>query len=98
MFTYPKKNSALLFVKLLALALLSITLVQGLKSISNMNLSNIINVNDHISTNFPIPENKSCINYLAMEPVLFKKLQNIKLSLKFLESPHSSNLTQLKLH
>ena len=46
-----------------------------------MNLSNILSVNDHISTqSIPIPENKSRINYSAVEPVLFQKLHNIKLS------------------
>ena len=46
-----------------------------------MNLSNILNVNDHISIkSIPIPKNKSQINYSAMEPVLFEKLHDIKLS------------------
>ena len=46
-----------------------------------MNLSNILNVNDIISTkSIPIPGNKSHINYSAMEAVLFEKLHNIKLS------------------
>ena len=77
----PKKYSTLLFFRLLILALLSITLVQDLKSSSNMNFCNILNVNDHIHTkSIPIPENKSCINHSAMEPVLFEKLHNIKLS------------------
>ena len=44
-----------------------------------MNLSNILNVKDHIKLKIPIPENKSYINYLAVEPVLFQKLLNIKL-------------------
>ena len=80
MFVYPKKNSTLLFFRLLALALLSITLVQGFKSSCNMNLSNILNVNDHISMkSIPTPENKSYINYSAMEPVLFERLHDIKL-------------------
>ena len=46
-----------------------------------MNLSNILNVNDHISIkSIPFPENKSHINCSAMEPVLFEKLHAIKLS------------------
>ena len=58
-----------------------ITIAQGFKSSSNMNLINILNVNDHISTkSIPIPENKSHINYSAMEPVLFEKPHNTKLS------------------
>ena len=65
---------------LLALALLSVTLVQVLKSSSNMNLSNMLHVNDYISTkSISIPENKPGINYSAMEPVLFESLYNIKL-------------------
>ena len=45
-----------------------------------MNLSNILNVNDHIRIkSIPIPENKSHINYSAMEQVLFEKLHDIKL-------------------
>ena len=62
------------------MALLLVTLVKGFKSLSNMNLSNILNVNDHSRLNIPIPENKSQINYSAMEPVLFEKSHNIKLS------------------
>ena len=51
------------------------------KASSNMNLSNVLNVNDYISTkSIPIPENKSHINYSALEPVLFEKFHNIKLS------------------
>ena len=46
-----------------------------------MNLSNILNVNYHINTkSIPIPESKSHVNYLAVEPVLFEKLHNMKLS------------------
>ena len=74
MLIYPKKNSTLLFFRLLALALLLIALVQGFKFSSNMNLSNILNVNDHISTKpIPVLQNKFHINYSAMEPVLFEK-------------------------
>ena len=66
--------------------------MQGLKSSSNMNLSNILNVNDHNNTkSIPIPKYKSHINYLAMETVLFEKLHNIKLSQSILESPRSSS-------
>ena len=78
MFVYLKKNSTLCFLRLLALLL--ITLVQSLKSLSNMNLSNFLNVNDHIKLNTPTPKTKSCINYSAMEPVLYEKLHDIKLS------------------
>ena len=81
MFVYPKKVFHSVIFRLLALGLLLITLVQDLKSSSNINLSNILNVIDHINTkSIPIHENKSHINYSAMEPVLFEKLHNIKLS------------------
>ena len=46
-----------------------------------MNLSNILNVNDHICIkSIPITENKVHIHFSAMEPVLFEKLHDIKLS------------------
>ena len=45
-----------------------------------MSLGNILIVNDHISIkSIPTPQNKSCINYSAMELVLPEKLHNIKL-------------------
>ena len=83
MFVYPRKYFTFYFFKLLALALLLSTLVQGFKTSSNMDmdLSNILNVNEHINTkSVPIPKKKYHVNYLAIEPVLFEKLHNIKLS------------------
>ena len=81
MFVYPEKNSAFVIFILLELALLSITLVQCFKSSSNMNLSNVLNVYDHINIkSISIPENKSHINYSTMEPVLFEKVHDIKLT------------------
>ena len=80
MFICPTQKIPLYFFRLLALALLLITQVKSFKSLSKMNLSNILNVNDHLKLKIPTPENKSHINYSAMEPVLFEKLHNIKLS------------------
>ena len=54
--------------------------MQSFMPLSKMNLSNILNVNDHIKLKIPTPENKSHINYSAMEPVVFEKLHDIKLS------------------
>ena len=45
---YTSKRIHIYFYRLLALALLSITLVQSFRFSSNMNLSNILNANDHI--------------------------------------------------
>ena len=68
--------------------------MQGFKSSSNMNLSNILNVNDHISINsIPIKAKINCsyilsinsipikakINCSLMEPAIFEKLHYIKL-------------------
>ena len=45
-----------------------------------MNISNILDLNDHINTKpIPKPENQSHMNYSSMEPVLFEKHHNIKL-------------------
>ena len=64
---------------------------------SNMNFSNILNVNDHIKLKTPNPKKKSHINYSAMEQVPFQKLHDIKLSHSVFRVTTSSNLTQLKL-
>ena len=80
MFVCPK-NTSLYFFKYLALAILLINLVQGFKPPSNMNISNILDLNGHITAT-PMPKSKkqSHVNYLSLEPVLFEKLHNIKFS------------------
>ena len=81
MFVYPKYLTLLFFRLLALLALLLRTLVQGFKPSSTINLSNILNVHDHINKKLiHIPKNKSQINYSAMQPVLSEKPYNIKLS------------------
>ena len=83
----------------MALAILSITLVQGFRSPSNMNISNILDLNDHINAK-PIPklENQSHMNYSSMEPVLFENSTILNYHDQSLELPHSSNSIQWKLH
>ena len=66
-----------LFFRSLTLTILVISLVQSFKSPSSKNISNTLHINSHI-TNKPTP--KFEMNYLSMEPVLFEKLHNIKLS------------------
>ena len=74
-------NYFTLFFRYLALAILSITLVQGFKSPSNMNISELLDLNGHIKAKLMSkPKNQSHMNYSALEPVLFEKLHNIKLS------------------
>ena len=80
MFICPTISSHYLF-RYLALAILPITLVQGFKSPSYMNISEPIDINGHIKTQLMSkPEKQSCMNYSTLEPVLFEKLHNIKLS------------------
>ena len=65
----------------MALAILSITLLQGFKSPSNMNSSNLLDLNGHIEAKLMSKSEKiTCMNYSALEPVLFEILHNIKLS------------------
>ena len=80
MFICPTITLLYLF-RYLALAILSITLVQGFKAPGDMNVSELLTLNSHIKTK-PIskPENLSGMNYSALKPVLFEKLYNIKLS------------------
>ena len=54
--------------------------MQGFRSPSNMNISNVFNLNGHINTK-PIAksEDQSHLNYSSLEPVLFEKLHNIEL-------------------
>ena len=80
MFVCPKSTS-LYFFRYLALAILSITQVQGFKSPSNMNISELLDLNGHIKAK-PMSklENHSHMNYSLLEPVLFEKLNNTKLS------------------
>ena len=65
----------------LALAILSITLVQGLKSLHNMNISELLDLYGHIKAK-PMYKSKdqSHVIYSSLEPVLFEKPNNIKLS------------------
>ena len=73
----------------LALAVLSITLVQGFKSPSNMNISKHLDFNGHIKAKLMSKsKNQSCMNYSALEPVLCEKWHNIKLSQSVLKSYH----------
>ena len=80
MFIYSEKEFHSIFLDYWHWYYYLITLVQSFKSSSNMNLSNVLNVNDHIKLKIPTPKNKYHTNYSAMEPVLFEKLHNIKLS------------------
>ena len=78
--------------------MLSITLVQGFKSPSNMNISNILNVNGHIDTKLiPEPKNKSHVNYSSIEPVQFKILCNIKLSRSIRPKAHQKRYNPLPI-
>ena len=83
MFVTNKKAPfiSLYFFRCLALTIHMITLVQSFKSPSNKNIGNTLNINSH-STRKPTPkfENWVHMNYSWREPVLFKKLHNIKLS------------------
>ena len=55
--------------------------MKGFKSPSNMNISELLDLNGHNKANqMSKSENQSCMNYSSLEPVLFEKLQNIKLS------------------
>ena len=46
-----------------------------------MNISEILDLNGHIKAKpMPKSENQSCMNYSSLEPVLFEKVHNIKLS------------------
>ena len=55
--------------------------MQGFKSSSNMNISNHLDLNGHIKAKLiPKSKNQSFMNYSSLEPVLFEKLHNIKLS------------------
>ena len=79
-YVHHKENSSFLFpfiFRSLAWTILMITLVQSFKPPNNKNISSILNINSHI-TNKPTP--KFHLNYSSMEPVLFEKLHDIKLS------------------
>ena len=74
-------NYFILFFRYLALAILSITLEQGFKAPSNMNVSELLDLHGHIKTKpMSKAKNPSCMNYSALEPVLFEKPHNSKLS------------------
>ena len=75
------QNYLNLFFSYLALAILSITLVQGFKAPSNRNVSKLLDLNGHTEANpMSKPKNQSGMNYSALEPVLFEKLFKIILS------------------
>ena len=69
------------FFRYLVLTILSITLVQGFKVPSTMNVSELLDLNGHIKTK-PMynPKDPTCMNNSALELVSFEKLHNIKLS------------------
>ena len=74
-------NYFILFFSYLTLAILSITLGQGFKSPGNKNISELLDLNGHIKAKLTSKsENQSYMNYSALEPELFEKLHNIKLS------------------
>ena len=76
------QNYFTLFFRYLALAILSITLEQGFKSPSNMNSGELLDLNGHIKAKLMFKsENLSCMNYLALEPVLFERPHNIIIKL-----------------
>ena len=80
MFICPESTS-FIFFRYLVLAILSITLVQGFRSASNMNISNLLDLNGHIKAKqMSKSQSQSHMNYSSLEPVLFEKLNNIKLS------------------
>ena len=56
-------------------------MVHGFKASSTKNDTELLDINGHINTN-PMykPKGAMCINNSALEPVLFEKLHNIKLS------------------
>ena len=65
----------------LAIHILSIILVQDFKALSTINITELLDLNGHIKMN-PLsgPEGSTHINNSLLEPVLFEKLHNIKLS------------------
>ena len=73
--------ASLYFFRYLVLTILSITLVQGFKAPNTMNVSELLGLNGNIKMK-PVskPEGPACMNKSALEPVLFEKLHNIKLS------------------
>ena len=80
MFIYPQKEFHFIFLDYSHWYYNGLPWCKASSLKSNMNLSNILNVNAHIKLKIPIPKNKSHINYSAIEPVLFEKHCNIKLS------------------
>ena len=77
------------------MAILSFALVEGFKAPSTMNVNELLDFNHHIKTKpMSKPESPTHMNNSALEPVLFEKPQNIKLSHSVLELPPSSNLIQ----
>ena len=55
--------------------------MQGFKAPSNMKVSELHDLNGHIKTkSMSKPKNPYHMNYPALEPILFEKLHNIKLS------------------
>ena len=79
MFVCPKCISLYCF-RYLALAILSITLVQGFKSPSNMNISEFLDLNGHTKAKLMSESaNQSGMSYSELEPVLFEKLNNTQI-------------------
>ena len=76
---FLSKNSLYfpLYFRSLTLTILTITLVQIVKPPSNNNISNTLKINSP-NTNKLTP--KFHMNYSSMEPGIFEKLHNIKLS------------------
>ena len=55
--------------------------MQGFDALNKMNVSELLDLNGHIKTKpMSKPQSPSYMNYSALEPVLFEKLHNIKLS------------------
>ena len=82
MLPYMFYNKQLSFIsvyilRLLALMILVITLVQNFNPSCNNIINNTLNINSQIIKK-PIP--KFHMNYTSVKPVLFEKLHNIKLS------------------
>ena len=74
-------NYFTLFFRYLLLAILSIILVQGIKYPSNMSISKLLSLNSNIKVKLMSKsKNQPHMNYSALDPVLFEKLYNIKLS------------------
>ena len=81
MFTYMTSAPLYLFFRCLLLTILFITMVHGFKASSTKNVTKLLDLNAHINTN-PMfkPAGPMHMKNLALEPELFEKLHNSKLS------------------